>query len=232
VSDGSPSEHVVGELQMARKLLLAGADPNAKVGRDNWTCLMEAIRRNHEAVVDLLLAQPSIEVNAKNNKNGTALHFACRTRTGNIAILSKLLAVPGILVNERDSDGWTPIMLAIYSEAVRVMAVRVMAAVEEVDLDVSHNGRSLEDLAHRYPGEAAVAIVGILGEERQRREEKKRLVREQKKRVGKVLLDGIYDEDSTLHKLRSPRCVVEDVMPIVWEHLSWNWQVYDENDGC
>ena len=41
----------------------------------------------------------------------------------------------------------------------------------------------------------------------------------------KVLLDGIYDEDSTLHKLRSPRCVVEDVMPIVWEHLTWDWQV-------
>ena len=41
----------------------------------------------------------------------------------------------------------------------------------------------------------------------------------------KVLLEGIYDEDSTLHKLRSPRCVVEDVMPIVWEHLTWGWKV-------
>ena len=139
---------ILGELQMARKLLLAGADSNAKVGRDNWTCLMEAIRRNHEAVVDLLLAQPSIEVNAKNNKNGTALHFACRTRTGNIAILSKLLAVPGILVNERDSDGGTPITWAIIYG--KPEAVRMMAAVEEVDLDVRcNNGRSLEDLAHR-----------------------------------------------------------------------------------
>ena len=139
----------LGELQMARELILAGADPNTKVGRKNLTCLMGAIMTPpHEEVVDLLLAQPSIEVNAKNNKNSTALHFACRTRTGNIAILSKLLTVPGILVNERDSDGWTPIMWAtIYGKPE---AVRVMAAVENVDLDVrSSNGWSLEDRAHR-----------------------------------------------------------------------------------
>ena len=145
----------------------------------------------------------------------------------------------------------------------------------------------LLQLEHRYAGEAAVEIVGILEEARQRREERKRwersfavlkycwmkpfslticvvvtiflLLREQKNRVAKVkfalsenfqniilsrtrqpvpvvqlffsistfkvLLEGIYDEDSTLHKLRSPRCVVEDVMPIVWEHLTWDWQV-------
>ena len=92
----------LGKMEELRELLLAGADPNLRGGRYNRTCLMEAIRANHEEVVDLLLAQPSIEVNAKDNKNITALHLACRTRTGNIAILSKLLAVPGILVNERD----------------------------------------------------------------------------------------------------------------------------------
>ena len=131
----------LGKLEEVREALQAGADPNTRVPITDSTCLMVAISRKQEEVVDLLLAQPSIEVNAKDNKNITALHLACRTRTGNIAILSKLLAVPGILVNERDSDGWTPIMLAIiYSEPD---AVRVMAAVEDVDLDV--NGRSLED---------------------------------------------------------------------------------------
>ena len=135
----------LGKLQMARELLLAGADPNTKAGRDNWTCLMQAIWRNHEEVVDLLLAQPGIDMNATDNNSNTALHYACHT--GNIAILSKLLAVPGILVNE-DSIGWTPIMQAIHSR--KPEAVRVMAAVEEVDLDVrSNNGRSLEDFAHR-----------------------------------------------------------------------------------
>ena len=150
-----------GELQMARELLLAGADPNTKAGCNNWTCLMEAIWGSQEEVVDLLLAQPGLDVNAKNNNNSTALHYACefdlysmdyacviRNRNRNIAILSKLLAVPEILVNERDSKGWTPIMVAIIFG--KPEAVRVMAAVENVDLEVrSSNGWSLEDLAHR-----------------------------------------------------------------------------------
>ena len=136
----------LGELQMARELILAGADPNTKVGRNNWTCLMVAILGSQEEVVDLLLAQPGLDVNAKNDNNSTALHYACDK--GNIAILSKLLAVPGILVNERDSDGGTPITWAIIYG--KPEAVRMMAAVEEVDLDVRcNNGRSLEDLAHR-----------------------------------------------------------------------------------
>ena len=136
----------LGELQMARELILAGADPNTKVGRNNWTCLMVAILGSQEEVVDLLLAQPGLDVNAKNDNNRTALHYACDK--GNIAILSKLLAVPGILVNERDSDGGTPITWAIIYG--KPEAVRMMAAVEEVDLDVRcNNGRSLEDLAHR-----------------------------------------------------------------------------------
>ena len=138
----------LGELQMARELILAGADPNTKVGRNNWTCLMGAISGSQEEVVDFLLAQPSIEVNAKDNRNRTALHYACHRGSSNIAILSKLLAVPGILVNERDSYGWTPIMDAItYGKSETLRPVRVMAAVEDVDLDVSRNGRSLEDLA-------------------------------------------------------------------------------------
>ena len=140
----------LGKMEELRELLLAGADPNLRGGRYNRTCLMEAIRRNHEAVVDLLLAQPSIEVNAKDNFDYTALHYVCsRFTTYNIAIMSKLLAVPGILLNERDSNsGMTPIMGAIIYG--KPEAVQVMAAVENVDLEVRNNdGWSLEDLAPR-----------------------------------------------------------------------------------
>ena len=41
----------------------------------------------------------------------------------------------------------------------------------------------------------------------------------------KALLEGIYDEDSPLHKMRSPNNVVEDVMPILWGYLTGDWQV-------
>ena len=105
---------------------------------------MEAIYNDHDEVVDLLLAQAGLEVNAKDCDKNTALHLACFEDRFQYN-LSKLLAVPGILVNERDSNGRTPIMSATKPEAVLVMA-----ASEDVDLDVrSRNGRSLEDLAHR-----------------------------------------------------------------------------------
>ena len=67
---------------------------------------------------------------------------------GSVASLTILLAVPGLLLNERNSGGWTPILAAIFYG--KTEAVRLMAQVKEVDLDVkdSHN-RSLEDIASR-----------------------------------------------------------------------------------
>ena len=63
-------------------------------------------------------------------------------------MLSKLLAVPGLLLNERMDRGRTPIMAAI--KFGRPDAVRLMAAVAEVDLDVKDNdGNNLEQYAAR-----------------------------------------------------------------------------------
>ena len=139
-----------GNLEVVREALQAGGDPNTRGGTANKTCLMWAIIRGNEEMVDVLLEQPSIEVNAKDNNENTALHWACRCgRVSNVAILNQLLAVPGILVNERERElGWTPIMAAI--DVCRLDIVRVMAAVEKVDLDVRDDrGLSLEDLAYR-----------------------------------------------------------------------------------
>ena len=135
-----------GNVEEVRAALQAGGDPNTRGGLLNKTCLMWAIYSNQEEVVDVLLAQPDIEVNAKDNSDSTALHWA--VACGNVAILNQLLAAPGILVNERDVDGCTPIMWAISFGELDF--VRVMTAVEKVDLDVrDDSGLSLEDLAYR-----------------------------------------------------------------------------------
>ena len=126
----------LGELQMARELLLAGADPNTRGGSDNWTCLMVAIWKNYEELVDLLLAQPGIEVNAEDQNKDTALYYICYI--GNVAILSKLLDVPGLQMNKKNVRGRTPIMRAIRS-----------GQTEEVDLDLRDGEEhTLEDIAH------------------------------------------------------------------------------------
>ena len=41
-----------------------------------------------------------------------------------------------------------------------------------------------------------------------------------------VLLVGLYkDQDSPLQMLRAPNDVMNDVMPIIWRHLTEQWQV-------
>ena len=94
-----------GRLEEVREELEAGADPNT-TGYDNSTLLMEAAggwHRNHSELVGLLLSSPGIQVNAKNRRNETTLHLACKF--GPPAILSKLLACNGLLLNETDNSG-------------------------------------------------------------------------------------------------------------------------------
>ena len=66
-----------GKLEEVREALPAGADPNTRGGSYNRTCLMEAMYKDHDEVVDLLLAQAGLEVNAKDYEKNTALHLAC-----------------------------------------------------------------------------------------------------------------------------------------------------------
>ena len=134
-----------GRVEEARQALAAGADPNARGGLFNGTCLMVAATFDHDRVVELLLSTPNIQVNAKNKYDMTALHFACYT--GNPAIIAMILSSPGVQLNERDEDGCTPIMWAAQN---RTRAVLQMAAVPQVCLDVKDDkGRSLEQLANR-----------------------------------------------------------------------------------
>ena len=92
------------------------------------------------------MAHPNIQVNAKDDYNHTALDIACYH--GSLACLPLLLAAPGVQLNERTVNGWTPIMSAI--RFGKTEAVRQMAAVKDVDLDVQDTeGRSLEEFAIR-----------------------------------------------------------------------------------
>ena len=135
-----------GRVEEVRQALAAGADPNALGGLNNSTCLMIATLVNQDqAIVELLLSTPGIQVNAKNKYDQTALHYACYT--GSRAIIAMILSSPGVQLNERDNEGCTPIMWAIRIR--QIQAVLLMAAVPQVCLDVKDNqGGSLEELAN------------------------------------------------------------------------------------
>ena len=163
-----------GKVEEVKEALEAGNGPNSRGGPEKMTCLMVATWKSQEKVVDLLLAQPGIQVNAKASNNFTALHFASLAKSTlaaheGISILKKLVAFPGIELNERNDEGLTPIMLAIISpgwgcgicrirdtpswwqrcaieQSLRVVCL--LAAEATVDLEVQDRmGRGLNELA-------------------------------------------------------------------------------------
>jgi len=216
-----------GRVEEVRGALAAGADPNSTGGAVNMTCLMVATTMDHDAVVDLLLSQPDIQVNAKDTYKRTALHVVCSSSVP--TIFDKILAESQGMLNERDNNGFTPIMYGIqdgYTDNFRKMA-----SVPEVDLDVkTEQGLSLEDLANRLAGDAGPAIVQVLEEARQNRRMIK-LIKEQKVKVKKVLGHGLHDEGSILNKLRMP-AVGSPIMKIIWDKIcSDDWQVFNDEDS-
>ena len=134
-----------GRVEKMKEALEAGADPNLTSGHHRYiSVLMEATHRGRYEAVDLLLAQPGINVNHRCSWGWTALHHA--VDRSSVAILKKLLLAPGILVNAKSRFGRTPIMVAARSGFTE--AVYLLAAVEEVDLDVKDDlGNGLEEIA-------------------------------------------------------------------------------------
>ena len=53
------------------------------------------------------------------------------------------------------------------------------------------------------------------------------MIREQKRQVSKVLLDGLYDPDSPISKLLGVH--TEVVGEIIWQKLVENWQIFPEH---
>ena len=138
-----------GRLEEVRAALAMGQDVNSRDGH-NHTGLMLALYRGHNSVVELLLSQPSLDVNTSNSGGNTALHWA----TSNVTGLRLLLAHPRL--NSINARGWprsgeTPLMRAVGCGSVE--AVRELVRVEGVDLETRDDlGRSLEMVAWEEGG--------------------------------------------------------------------------------
>ena len=84
-----------GNLELARVLLANGAAVNWV--DDLGSGLHKAARSGHGELLDLLLAQPGVEVNIKNGTNRTPLMLACLRGKENL--VKKLRQVEGIQVS-------------------------------------------------------------------------------------------------------------------------------------
>merc|ERR1712183_519021 len=86
-------------------------------------------------------------------------------------------------------------------------------------------GRSLDEVA--YNGDYYKTRQKLVDEIKLKREERRRLIREQQRQVSKVLLDGLYDPDSPISKLLGVH--TEVVGEIIWQKLVENWQIFPEH---
>ena len=135
-----------GDIEMVRNLLRWGADVNWQDEDDQLQAgLHLAIRDGHGDVVDLLLAQPGIEVNIRDDFNNTPLIAACHAASE--TILRKLLQAEGIDINCRDFDGDTPLLFCLgYG---RIELAKVLLKDPRLDLDMQNYEGELPETVAR-----------------------------------------------------------------------------------
>ena len=126
-----------GKLDEVRSALARGEDVNDK---DSYgqTALMWAVIWSHNSIVKLLLDQPGVKTNEKNNLDGgTALH--CAACVNNREAARMLLLHPTMdSANAKDNDGETAVMKAVRTGHKEVLSELV--AHESVSLDIGNVG--------------------------------------------------------------------------------------------
>jgi len=92
-----------------------GAWANINMFIGGQTGLMIAIRKGNNDIVQLLVAQPELDINFQGSHHSTAILLAARFRSD---VLATLLSVPNINVNCQTSapglQGMTPLMIAVH----------------------------------------------------------------------------------------------------------------------
>ena len=136
-----------GNLAEVMAAINRGEDVNRRIGTDNSTGLMVALRFAQNPLVRYFLAQPSLDLNCPDIGGRTALNWAAEY--DNAEAVQLLLDDPRLTTaNHMDENGRTPVMKAMFYNSVN--ALRKLVAHPSVDLTTrDNNGRSLEQVARQ-----------------------------------------------------------------------------------
>ncbi len=149
-----------GDVERAREMLAAGADPNARTVPDQYdwtpqgdTPLIQAVKKSHEGVARLLLehgADPTLS----NCYEQSALHWAIR---GQLKDLAATLIERGCDVRQPDSKGWTPLHSAAAEGHAELVTLLLDAGAE---LGAEHSGGlTALEVAQLREQDAVVALL-------------------------------------------------------------------------
>jgi len=175
-----------GDIAGLRSAIEGGADVNSR-SPEGKTPLMLALWNHQNAVVEMLTEIDEVDINCEDNNGATALHHAVDVDNDHGAVV--LLAHPSLLdVNHKNNKGLSALMQAVSKKKVK--CATLLLDDPRVDLDTRDNfKRAPQDI--------------------------EREVRVKQWPVSKVLLDGLYDPESNLSRLRG----CQHVMRLIWEEV-------------
>ena len=124
-----------GDLEGVKAALKRGVDVNTK-GEGSQTGLMQAVKKNHNSVVALLLKTPNIDVNHKDDSEGCcALHRAVNIE--NNEVLKLLFAVPNIDVNIVSILGESALLHLVIDNNIE--GLKLLLNVPDSDVNIVDN---------------------------------------------------------------------------------------------
>lgn len=112
-------------------LLQYSVDVNNRNSSNQWTILMCSVAENHATIVEKLLQNPNIDVNAQDAYQNTALHIA--SERGYWRVVEFLLGHRDIKINEKNAMGWTPLSRATFGGHERI----VKLLLDRADLEIN-----------------------------------------------------------------------------------------------
>ena len=146
-----------GDPATGARLLAQGADPNWRNDDNRWTALMVAVAEGHDAVATTLLADPRLDVDARDDRGRTALHLTAER--GDAGLASRLAQAAD--VNAKDDDGVTPLMRAAFAGAAGV----VVALLNRPEIEPSRVDRDRRTALHWAVMGGDAAVVRLLLED-------------------------------------------------------------------
>ena len=148
-----------GHAKVVKQLLGLGASVNIVSDRGQ-TALFEAILEDRGEVVELLIQDKLLDINAvhRNDHHRTALMLAAQS--GYSSIVQRLLQHPEINVNAQDSNGYTALSIAAYNRSITI--VKTLLSVPGIDANLVESSAGQSALMFAVEEETGAMVELLL----------------------------------------------------------------------
>jgi ankyrin repeat protein len=125
-----------GDYKAVWKHIANGQDVNERVGPDRLPSIMAASMYENDAIIDLLLSVPGLDINAMDRNDNTVLVYAIM---GNTRTLEHILNMPGIDLYRRNAWGRTVFDIAERSSQVPVENRELLREYKDNEKNINPN---------------------------------------------------------------------------------------------